>query len=95
SAGQNRKTLMYGIQVWRKGILMTTVLNPTGVLDVITSGTGSKKYKELPGWKLEVCVPTVLLNGNVTMTRASVEGWTVHYSNVTFMRPVLVMIRGV
>lgn len=39
-------------------------------------------------------MPTVLLNGNVTMTRASVEGWTVHYSNVTFMRPVLVMIRG-
>lgn len=86
---------MYGIQVWRKGILMTTVLNPTGVLDVITSGTGSRKYQELPGWKLEVCVPTVTLNGNSSQTKASVSGWTVHYSGVSFMCPVLVMIRGI
>ncbi|EAM5847028.1 hypothetical protein EAP59_27275 [Salmonella enterica] len=86
---------MYGIQVWRNGLLMTSVLNPTGVLDVITSGSGSRTYPAMPGWKLEVCVTQVLVGGRNDVTTATVTGWTVHYSNVSFIGPVLVMVRGV
>ncbi|MCZ5507512.1 hypothetical protein O5344_11430 [Escherichia coli] len=42
---------------------MTHEINPTGVLDVITEGTGQRSYTPLQGWRLEVCSPAILING--------------------------------
>ncbi|EFL9446879.1 hypothetical protein L3D95_005768, partial [Escherichia coli] len=56
---------------------MTHEINPTGVLDVITEGTGQRSYTPLQGWRLEVCSPAILINGQGSHTSASVSGWTV------------------
>ena len=86
---------MFGVRVWRKGRLVTHEINPTWVLDVITEGTGQRSYTPLQGWRLEVCSPAILINGQGSHTSASVSGWTVHYANTSWLRPVLVMIRGI
>ncbi|HEF0011542.1 TPA: hypothetical protein R8G77_000383 [Citrobacter freundii] len=87
--------MAYGIQVWRKGVLVNAFINPTNVIDVITSGSGSKSYTPLTGWALEVCATGILINGQSAQSTASVSGWTVNYTNATTLRPIIVTIRGV
>ena len=87
--------MAYGIQVQRNCIMMNAVTNPTNVLAVITNGSGSRTFPAMTGWVLEAWATEILINGDSARSTATVNGWTVTYSNATDLRPIIITIRGV
>ncbi len=87
--------MAYGIQVQRNGVMMNAVTNPTNVLAVITNGSGTVSYPAMAGWVLEAWPTEILINGDKTRSSATVNGWTVTYSNVSDLRPLIITIRGI
>ncbi|EBP9896217.1 hypothetical protein AXK76_22490 [Salmonella enterica subsp. enterica] len=87
--------MAYGIQVQRNGIMMNAVTNPTNVLAVITNGSGTVSYPAMTGWILEAWPTEILINGDKSRSTATVNGWSVTYSNVSDLRPLIITIRGV
>lgn len=87
--------MAYGIQVQRNGIMINAVTNPTNVLAVITNGSGTVSYPAMTGWTLEAWPTEILINGDKSRSTATVNGWSVTYSNVSDLRPLIITIRGV